>query len=164
VIRCSICSHPNVAHLDALIASGQSVNSISRAMNVGADSLQRHVRNGHASRPGKASIPMPKLSNGTVDPMEDLRQQLVALDAIAATSTSQQLQVLEARRRVISEMARIAPPVADIEGPSAKALRVLRAMFDIQNEVISRHPDIRDEMAEALRQWKASRNGAEEVA
>lgn len=158
--RCSICKHQSVEAIDALIQSGRSLNAIAKAMTVGADSLQRHVRNGHVKVPASASVPMPVTpASGDIDPQEDFRQQLAALDAIQATSPSQQLAVLEARRRVVAEMAKAVTP-KDAEGPAQRALKVTEAMFAVQNEVIDRHPEIRREVSEALRAWKARRDAA----
>ena len=158
--RCSICNHPSVAAIDALIQSGQSLNRIAKAMSVGADSLQRHVRNGHVKVAPAATVPMPVTpTTGAIDPQEDYRQQLEALDAIQATSPSQQLAVLEARRRVVAEMAKAVTP-KDAEGPAQRSLRVVQEMFDVQNTVIDRHPEIRREVSAALHEWKARRDAA----
>lgn len=155
--RCSICTSPNVEHINALIKSGRSFRSIAPAMGVSDDAIQRHVRNGHVEAAQAPVVPMPKSGDGPLDAMADLQAQLVALDAIAATSPSMQLQVLEARRRVVSDIAKIAPPAADTEGPSARKAAVLEEMIRVLEDVIEAHPEIRMEAARAMHAWKARR-------
>jgi len=155
MVTCTVCKSPHKAALEADLAAGKSELGTSKRYGVTRGALRRHVGNGHvvgvAPKRDRQTIP----DGLDIDPVASLQEQLNQLYGVDTQdwSPAQIDRLHEQRRRVAESLSRARPP-ADLEGPAAAKLKRLEEMVRVQDEVLERHPEVRAEVAAALRAWR----------
>lgn len=156
--RCGVCASPQLTAVDAWLQAGKSVLGAEKAFKISRGSLRTHVRLGHVPQTQVQTPAFPTSGLEDVDPVVALQTRLNQLHA-TDTSTWSPAQIdrhNEQIRRTAESLSRMKPPT-DLEGLTTRKLKVLQELFDAQNEVIDRHPEIRKEVADAIRAVKARR-------
>ena len=162
--RCGVCASPQLPAVDAWLQAGKPVLGAAKAFGISRGSIRTHVSLGHVPQTPVSAPAFPTTGLADVDPVVALQTRLNQLHA-TDTSTWSPAQIdrhNEQIRRTAESLSRMKPPT-DLEGPNTRKLKALQELFDAQNEVIDRHPEIRSEVADAIRALKARREAESEA-
>jgi hypothetical protein len=88
--QCHVCFHPEVRAIDAAIRAGLSQRKVAAKFEVGRDSIQRHIANGHLA-PAEGPAPQPlreRLATTDLEAIWALCDDLEARSAKAMSDTA----------------------------------------------------------------------------
>jgi hypothetical protein len=148
--RCAVCAHPRVADADSWLVIGKPHTAVAKLIGVSRYSVDRHVLNGHVvgSPSSGRQAPVVPANAGPVDLMRSIVDQLGSID-VSRLSPHAQTNHLDAYRRAVESLSKIAPP------PAAETVRVeeTEGYWDLMRVLwknLEPHPAIRVAMAEDL--------------
>jgi hypothetical protein len=172
LVRCGVCLHPDAREIDNWLLNAQGKrqprSKISRQFGLSEVSLGRHMAKGHwrsaerwSMMGGKAPVTVEERKSGAGVVMDGVGQLETLLADMVSKDTSnyspRDLNIHNDQlRKVAADVARHKPP-ADREGPATEQLKALMGMMEVYDRVLDGHPEIREELAQALMDWKARR-------